>query len=77
VPARSAKAESRLTQKLRRGSMKLCRGSARSAQSLSGEKSLKKTHARCASGQHLVEVLKKSQRGRAQGVRREIFKKNI
>jgi hypothetical protein len=63
VPTRSAKAESRLTQKLRRGSVKLCRGSARSAQSLSGEKSLKKTRARCASGQHLVEVLKKSQRG--------------
>jgi hypothetical protein len=47
VPARSVKAESRLTQKLRRGSVKLCRGSARSAQSLSGEKSLKKRFEVC------------------------------
>jgi hypothetical protein len=50
VPARSVKAESRLTQNLRRGSMKLCRGSAGSAQFLNGEKSLENTHARCVLG---------------------------
>jgi hypothetical protein len=55
--------------------VKLCRESASSTKSLNGEKSLKKTHARCALSQHLVEVSNKSQRGRAQGVRRDIFEK--
>jgi hypothetical protein len=77
VPMRSVKAESTLNHKLRRGSMKLCTGSARSAQFLSGEKSLKKTCARCVSGLHLDEVLRKSQRGRMQGAHRDIFEKNL
>ena len=40
-------------------------------------RSLKKTSARCAPGRHLVEVLRKYQGRRTQGVRREIFEKSL
>jgi hypothetical protein len=40
-------------------------------------RSLKKTRARCAPGRHLVEVLRKSQGRRMQGVHREIFEKSL
>jgi hypothetical protein len=57
VPARCAKVESSLTQKLRRDNVKHCRGSARSAQSQRREKFENKTRARCALGLHSVGVL--------------------
>jgi hypothetical protein len=63
VPTRCAKAESSLTQKLRRDSMKLCRGSARSAQSLSGEKSLRTNPCKVCIGPALSWSVEESKSG--------------
>jgi hypothetical protein len=63
VPARCVKAESSLTQKLRRGNVKLCRGSARSAQLLSGEKSLRTNPCKVCIGPTLSWSVEESKSG--------------
>jgi hypothetical protein len=63
VPTRCVKDGLSLTQNLRRGSMKLCIGSSRSAQSLNIEKSLRKNPCKVCIGPTLSWSVEKSKSG--------------